>query len=160
MRARMITVIAASAVVLGGCAGQRSSQELNRLKADVGLLDQRVSQLERTSLRQSSATSPVGALAPVSVRAIPEAPAIQSSSRPTIKPSKTEIQRALKAAGFYQGSVDGKIGPQTKAAIREFQRAHGLVDDGVVGARTWEKLSIYLNDTAGSSELSAAESLK
>ncbi|MEM7817114.1 MAG: peptidoglycan-binding domain-containing protein [Candidatus Aenigmatarchaeota archaeon] len=54
------------------------------------------------------------------------------------------MQRALRNAGFYKGPIDGKIGPQTKNAIKEFQKANGLVPDGVVGRRTWEKLSKYL----------------
>ncbi|MEM9170768.1 MAG: peptidoglycan-binding protein [Pseudomonadota bacterium] len=31
------------------------------------------------------------------------------------------IQRALRALGFYQGSLDNKVGPETRAAIRRFQ---------------------------------------
>jgi peptidoglycan hydrolase-like protein with peptidoglycan-binding domain len=60
------------------------------------------------------------------------------------KPSKREIQQALKNAGFYQGPVDGKIGPITRDAVKEFQRTNGLKADGVVGRQTWEKLSPYL----------------
>lgn len=61
-----------------------------------------------------------------------------------ISPTPKRIQRALRNAGFYKGPIDGKIGPQTKNAIKEFQKANGLVPDGVVGRRTWEKLSKYL----------------
>lgn len=55
-----------------------------------------------------------------------------------------EIQLALKNAGFDPGSTDGKIGPRTKTAIRDFQQAHGLHPDGKVGPRTWSKLESYL----------------
>lgn len=51
-----------------------------------------------------------------------------------------EIQTALKAAGFYTGNVDGKIGPKTKKAIIEFQKAKGLKADGKVGPKTWAEL--------------------
>ena len=60
------------------------------------------------------------------------------------KVSPKEIQRALKNAGFYDGSVDGKIGKNTKKAIRAFQEANGLAADGVVGSKTWSKLKAYL----------------
>lgn len=61
------------------------------------------------------------------------------------KPAAIEIQTALKNAGYYTGSVDGKIGPKSKKAIAEFQKANGLKDDGKVGPKTWEVLSKYLN---------------
>ena len=60
------------------------------------------------------------------------------------KPTSNEIQTALKNAGFYTGDVDGKIGPMTKKAIEDFQKAKGLKVDGKVGPKTWEVLSAYL----------------
>jgi peptidoglycan hydrolase-like protein with peptidoglycan-binding domain len=60
------------------------------------------------------------------------------------RPSPTEIQTALKNAGFYSGSIDGKIGPKTKAAIEEFQKSKGLTADGKVGPKTWQALGAYL----------------
>ena len=61
------------------------------------------------------------------------------------KPTAKEIQSALKNAGLYAGEVDGKIGPKTKAAIEEFQKANNLTPDGKVGTKTWASLSRYLN---------------
>ena len=57
-----------------------------------------------------------------------------------------QVQAALKNAGFYKGEVDGKEGPQTKRAIKAFQRARGLNPDGVVGPKTWEELKKYLKN--------------
>lgn len=37
-------------------------------------------------------------------------------------------------------TIDGHFGQLTKAAVISFQRKKGLVDDGTVGRRTWEKL--------------------
>jgi murein L,D-transpeptidase YcbB/YkuD len=60
------------------------------------------------------------------------------------KPTARRIQSALKQAGFYQGGIDGKIGPKTKEAIRDFQQANGLKVDGKVGPQTWTQLSSYV----------------
>lgn len=57
------------------------------------------------------------------------------------KPTGIEIQTALKNAGFYVGNIDGKIGPKSKKAIEDFQKANGLKADGKVGPKTWEAMS-------------------
>lgn len=61
------------------------------------------------------------------------------------KPTSKEIQTALKNAGFYGGEIDGKIGPQSKKAIEEFQKVNSLEVDGKVGPKTWAVLGKYLN---------------
>lgn len=61
------------------------------------------------------------------------------------KPNRNkDIQLALKNAGFYAGTVDGKIGPKSKKAIIEFQKAKGLKPDGKIGPKTWAELEKYL----------------
>ena len=62
-------------------------------------------------------------------------------------PNATEIQTALKKAGFYKGAIDGQIGTQTKEAIRKFQEANKINPDGIVGSRTWAVLSKFLGDS-------------
>jgi peptidoglycan hydrolase-like protein with peptidoglycan-binding domain len=52
----------------------------------------------------------------------------------------TDIQRRLKELGIYAGAVDGISGKQTVAAIRAFQRVHGLRVDGIAGAKTLAEL--------------------
>ncbi|PLL14266.1 lytic murein transglycosylase [Tabrizicola sp. TH137] len=43
---------------------------------------------------------------------------------------RRELQQRLTAAGFDTKGVDGKIGPNTLAALRAFQRSIGMVPDG------------------------------
>ena len=58
-----------------------------------------------------------------------------------------DIQQALTNAGYQPGPVDGKMGPKTKKAVRDFQEANNLTVDGVVGSKTWAKLKVYLEKT-------------
>ena len=60
------------------------------------------------------------------------------------KPSPIDIHAALKNAGFYTGTVDGKIGPKTKKAIEAFQKANNLKPDGKIGPKTWDLLKTHL----------------
>lgn len=52
-----------------------------------------------------------------------------------------ELQRRLTSLGFSPGLLDGKFGRQTKAAVEAFQRAYGLVVDGIPGRQTWAALT-------------------
>lgn len=152
--------------ILSGCAGGGSHQDLARLQSQVGLLDERVTQLERVGVSDSSASlHEVPSIPPATVGSVIEptkksSKVSKASATPSIKPTTREIQQALKNAGFYQGAVDGKMGTQTREAVKEFQRVHGLRDDGVVGKQTWAKLRAYADLSSRSNELNAAEVLK
>jgi peptidoglycan hydrolase-like protein with peptidoglycan-binding domain len=70
---------------------------------------------------------------------------LESASKREVRmPNALEIQTALKKAGLFKGMIDGKIGPETKEAIKKFQQGNGITPDGVVGSRTWALLSKYL----------------
>lgn len=45
-------------------------------------------------------------------------------------------QRHLMNLGYYGGKIDGKMGKQTVAAIKAFQRDHDLKADGKLGTKT------------------------
>ena len=151
MRGYRVVMWIGGACLLSGCAGLRARQELNTLQARVGRLDQRISQLERGE-EVAMGVLPSEALtvepsAPMSVE--PAMPAISSTPTPAVssKPATRDVQQALKNAGLYQGEIDGKKGPMTREAIKEFQRLNELSVDGVVGKRTWAKLRSYLDLT-------------
>ena len=54
-----------------------------------------------------------------------------------------DIQKALNAAGFDPGEIDGKMGPKTKAAILKFQAVKALNQSGQIDSKTLEKLKRY-----------------
>lgn len=68
-------------------------------------------------------------------------PAVDSAGRPTLRRGDT---------GDLVNEIQTKVGPgvtgtfdaATEAALRQFQRDHGLVPDGIVGPRTWATLEI------------------
>lgn len=55
------------------------------------------------------------------------------------------LQLALWRAGFAPGAIDGIFGTRTLDALVKFQRAYGLVDDGIAGPKTWAALYPYLS---------------
>lgn len=67
---------------------------------------------------------------------------------PTLrKGSKGEYVTLLQTKLIQQGydlspyGADGSFGAKTEAAVKQFQRDHGLASDGVVGQRTWSELN-------------------
>jgi peptidoglycan hydrolase-like protein with peptidoglycan-binding domain len=49
-------------------------------------------------------------------------------------------QKLLQYKFGYSIDLDGIFGPETSAAVLDFQSTHGLIPDGVVRAQTWQAL--------------------
>jgi LysM repeat protein len=62
------------------------------------------------------------------------APAASASSGRN--PQTAGLQVALRAQGLYRGPIDAISGPETVAAVRAFQRIHGLPVTGLADTRT------------------------
>ncbi|MBQ2956957.1 MAG: peptidoglycan-binding protein [Clostridia bacterium] len=52
-----------------------------------------------------------------------------------------ELQQRLAELGFYTGEIDGRFDSGTRNAVKLFQRANGLDDDGIAGDGTQQKLA-------------------
>lgn len=57
--------------------------------------------------------------------------------------SAKAVQSALKEAGYYNGSIDGKLGSASQTAIKQFQKDNGLKADGIIGRQTWQELKAF-----------------
>lgn len=68
----------------------------------------------------------------------------------------TEIQRRLKAWGYYSGAVDGIYGYGTERAVKWFQEKNGLTVDGVVGEKTAAAMGLNLKSTVSASQKPAS----
>jgi peptidoglycan hydrolase-like protein with peptidoglycan-binding domain len=53
-----------------------------------------------------------------------------------------QVQERLKEAGFNPGPADGQLGAQTKDALKEYQKAHGLPQTGQLDEPTRELLMV------------------
>ena len=73
------------------------------------------------------------------------APVVNLAVAPPVaahKDADKALQQALKDKGFYNGAVDGDIGPKTQEAIKAFKVANKLPADSVVGPKVKEILGL------------------
>lgn len=69
-------------------------------------------------------------------------------------PSVVTLQEFLKIED------DGIFGSETEKAVKKWQKANGLLDDGIVGNKTWAAMGILNTDNAENSEISKGLSIK
>jgi len=143
----VLAMCVALALSMSGCKKKAVEESTDAINLDT---------LETTSVTPTETASPeapavsLDSTSPQGTAAV--APVETATQTTSETPSSKDIQTALKNAGYYSGSVDGKLGPKSKTAIKEFQAANGLTADGKVGAKTWQKLSTYLNAPAAVAE--------
>jgi hypothetical protein len=71
---------------------------------------------------------------------IETAPKIIKLLKKGMKGEDVKVLQTLLNKNGYQLIVDGDFGFMTESAVKGFQKSKGLVDDGIVGAKTWAKL--------------------
>lgn len=142
---KLLCILAAMFFVVGlsGCATARKDKEMEMqgLRNQISVLEAQVqSKDEEINNLKSELSKPVEVKQETvkmggKKKFIPE-----TKSRPKMK----QIQIALRNAGYEPGAIDGKAGKQTREAIKAFQKANNLPEDGKVGKQTWAALSKYL----------------
>ena len=58
--------------------------------------------------------------------------AVDMSPYPRAQSMEAAVQTVLAKQGYYQGPIDGAIGPATSRAIRNYQRDHHLTPTGTI----------------------------
>ncbi len=153
-------MIAVFALILSGCA-TTSKTASSPIQTQVADLTQRVQDQEKEivdlkyevkEISGKSAEEPAEASSvsrtSSALKAEPSKADTKSADIIRVGVSGRELQKALKAAGVYEGKVDGKVGAKTRSAVVAFQKAHSLKADGVVGQKTWNELKAYLEAPA------------
>jgi len=141
----MCLFVSAALFTFGGCASTRQSRSDKDL--EVQGLKNHIQALE-TELRSKDEEIASLKASPENTREYSSAKRTNYNiywlskvkSRPTVK----HIQIALKNAGYNPGSIDGRMGKETRSAIKSFQKANNLRADGRVGKQTWKLLRKYL----------------
>ncbi len=124
-------------ISLTGCATFEGKDITDR----VDKVERRVSTLEKKqSVSDTQSTST--AMTDYTSQDVSSSSGTASSTTASL--SNKQIQTALQKAGYYNGPIDGKIGANSRKAIRKFQTDHGLKVDGVAGPQTMGALSKYL----------------
>ncbi|MDQ7092998.1 spore cortex-lytic enzyme [Desulfosporosinus sp. PR] len=66
-------------------------------------------------------------------------------------PEVQDLQSKLTQLGYVVGPIDGKFGPKTETAIRNFQKDHGLKVDGLAGTQTIKELKRLTGESTNAS---------
>ena len=90
---------------------------------------------------RATASQPASPAQPTTPAANPAQP-----TTPAVPPSAavTTLQQQLGQLNYYEGPVDGIMGPQTIAAVKDLQRQAGLPQTGTMNPATQAALARYL----------------
>lgn len=145
----LIITLMASGLLASGCVALRSQQkdalfdEVNQLSLKVRSLEQETMERQQVIGRLEADVADIKAKQEAQNK-LPLEQVTKTTTKSQIKLTNKNIQKALQAAGYDIGDIDGKIGAKTREAIMAFQKSNGLNSDGIVGGTTWEKLKTRL----------------
>ena len=155
-------LLALICVIAVGCKKTEKPQQVVSTASETFSLkeaDTLMAQPTNEKTQQVSVTEAQAPSATVSNEAVTGAAEGAAISASTETPDEMSIQKALKNLGLYQGEVDGKVGPKTKEAIKEFQTKNNLTADGKVGPKTWAILKNALEQAPATTTAPVAETV-
>jgi peptidoglycan hydrolase-like protein with peptidoglycan-binding domain len=89
----------------------------------------------------------------------PQAQSGQSAQAQSQSPELVkQAQEKLSAAGHDAGAADGKMGPKTQAALKEFQQSKGLQASGQLDQKTVAALGVSSGGSSSSAGASTDKS--
>ena len=106
--------------------------------AAAGLTRTHPAQAPAPTAGTSQPASPAQPTTPAANPAQPTTPAVPPSA------AVKTLQQQLGQLNYYEGPVDGIMGPQTIAAIKDLQRQAGLPQTGTMNPATQAALASYL----------------
>ena len=142
----VLSLLTLSAISLAGCATRgtvkQKDMEIQGLKNQVTVLesqvqskDQELNGLKDALSAKQAEQEKVEAAATSKAKS-----AVKAKSHPSAK----DVQTALANAGYDPGKIDGRMGKQTREALKAFQKAHNLTANGKANKKTWALLGDYL----------------
>ncbi|HXV19004.1 MAG TPA: peptidoglycan-binding domain-containing protein [Candidatus Omnitrophota bacterium] len=141
---QLSVLILAGIVLTTGCASTRARKadpqmdqqaHIAQMQNELAAKDQQIQELQYQLQGQQSALQNQSNFSA-------DSPASKKSAYIRVSGvSVKQVQRALLNKGYDPGPVDGKMGKKTKSAIKQFQRSNNLKADGIIGQRTWSRLS-------------------
>ncbi len=142
----IFSLLVVFAFTLGGCATARKQKdlEIQGLRNQISVLEAQVQNRDQeiNGLKEELSRVP-------EQKAETQGPdkgksKLEVSAHANVK----QIQAALKNAGFDPGNIDGRMGQQTRDALKAFQKANDLKVNGRANKKTWALLKKYLNEKA------------
>jgi len=179
MKKTVLASASAIAIMLGGCSwidshmpgssSQSSDQQYNSSQSSSSAQTPAVSGTsqkpaastsQNASPRMDSDTSAIGPSSSAAGASTDQmgSTSSKSMSHHSMRSNRVkQAQQKLKDDGEYQGQVDGKLGPKTAEAVKQYQQKNGLKQTGRLDHNTLGKLGV--NGTTGSgSSAPAADS--
>ena len=150
MRKIVLAGISVAALALGGCSWFHSDRSEARNTASPW--DSDATRARQAAELHLDASSPSQArVAAGSTASDRRSGSTAGNAAGMSRDQVMRVQQELKAAGLYQGKIDGIAGPQTKRALAAFQQAHGLPPTGTLDQQTAALLEGSQSTGAGTS---------